>query len=67
MMLLPMVSPYDDDPVKKDIIDTGYDHSLRYPMTGSYREGDQVRKVRCQSNKNRPYSKVIHLHEKRIG
>ena len=67
MMLLPMVSPYDDDPVKKDVIDTGHDQLLRYSMTGSYREGDQTRKVRWRSNKERPYSMVIYLHEKRIG
>jgi hypothetical protein len=68
MMLLPMVSPYDDDPVKKDSNDSDYDQPLKYFMIDSHRKGDQARKVRGRvDRKGRPYSKVIHLHEKRTG
>jgi hypothetical protein len=62
-----MASPYDDDPDKKDINDSGYDQSLKYFVTGTHR-GDRARKVRGQSNRQgRPHPIVIHLHEKRIG
>jgi hypothetical protein len=68
MMLMPMVSPYDDDAVKKDSNDIEYDQSLKYLMTGSHRKGVQARKVRGGGDrKGRPYPKVIHLREKRIG
>ena len=47
MMLLPMVSPYDDDcPVKRDASDSGHDQSFGYSMTGTSMESDQTRKVR---------------------
>ena len=68
MILLPMVSPYDDDPIKKDSNDGDYDQSLKYFMTDSRRKGDQARKVRGRGDrKGLPYPKVIHLHKKRIG
>lgn len=68
MILLPMVSPYDDDPDKKDTNAGDYDQSLKYFITGSNRVGDRTRKVRGQSERQgRPYPRVIHLHEKRIG
>jgi hypothetical protein len=68
MMLLPIVSPYDDDPVKKDSNDSDYDQSLKYFMTDSHRKEDQARKVRGRGDRQgRPYPKVIRLHEKRIG